>query len=97
MSSFGYMRFLNDLPALKKAFAEMGPEGWQNLIDGKEGKHADLVERAWPIFIDEYFNSTEAIPAKAAREYLQALDANRVPQWIQDMALLRDIKRAAKG
>lgn len=97
MSSVGYIRFLTDLPALKKAFVELGPKGWQNLIDGHEGKHAALVEKAWPIFIDEYFNTSEGIPAKAAREYLEAWKAKRVPAWVQDMALLRDIKRAAKG
>lgn len=97
MSSVGYVRFLDDLPALKKAFAELGPEGWKNLIEGHEGKHAALVEQAWPIFIDEYFRASESIPAQAAREYLRAHDAKRIPAWVQDMALLKDVRRAAKG
>lgn len=92
---------MRDLPHLKAAFAGLGPQGWQNLVDGTEGQHAELVKRAWPIFIREYGvdegEDAVTVPREAAAEYMQALHANRVPEWVQDMALLGEISRAAKG
>ncbi|GBF05842.1 hypothetical protein DAERI_060102 [Deinococcus aerius] len=92
------MRFLADLPLLKRNFAELGPRGWRNLVMGNRGEHAELVDEAWPIYVEEYdlVEYRPTIPMDAAREYLAAFKARRLPRWVQDFALTREIKRAAR-
>lgn len=97
LSSVDYIRFLTDLPTLKQSFAELGVKGWKALVEDRRGVHAELAEKAWAIYTADYFEQPEPIPAKAAREYLAALAARRVPAWVLDMALTGDMKRAAKG
>jgi hypothetical protein len=91
---------MRDLPLLKRGFAELGPDGWRNLVSGKRGEHASLAAEAWPIYIADYdlqAGEGQRIPQHAAREYMAALHAGHVPQWAQDMGLLAEIKAAAGG
>jgi hypothetical protein len=94
------VRYLADLPALKRGFGELGPDGWRDLISGKRGPHASLAAEAWPLYIAEYGlgqGEGQRIPQLAAREYMAALRAGLVPQWVQDMGLLAEIKAATGG
>ncbi len=93
------MRYLDDLPLLKRHFAELGEQGWRDVISGKRGKHAALAAEAWPLYVEEYglAEYEPTIPQDAAREYMAALKAGEVPRWVQDMALTKEIKRAARG
>lgn len=85
---------------MQRGFAELGPDGWRNLINGKRGEHASLASQAWPLYIKDYAleqGEGQRIPQQAAREYMAALRAGLIPQWVQDMGLLAEIKAATGG
>ena len=98
------MRYLRDLPHLKRGFAELGPKGWRDLIKGKRSKHAALIAEAWPKYLADYELSradveTDApiIPADAAADYMAAHAAGRVPAWVMGMALTSEIQEVVRG
>ncbi|ALW89617.1 hypothetical protein [Deinococcus actinosclerus] len=96
----GFLRFLRDLPQLKRDFAELGPEGWRNLLMPKTGQHDALARRAWPVFIKDYDlgeGEGSSIPRDAAQAYMAALKAGRVPRWVEALGVSVEIKRATGG
>lgn len=94
---------MHDLPSLRKSFSEMGKEGWKQLVKDDQTAHEPdpIMMEAWRIYVREYgiYDEQDAtgIPRQAAKEYLEAFKADRVPQWVLDMALTGDIRKAAES
>lgn len=100
------MRYQHDLPALQAQFAQLGEKGWQALIDADRIRNDEddnanpVLKEAWRIFTKSYDlgddDDDQGIPVQGARDYVAALHAGRVPEWVQDMALLDEIRKALR-
>ncbi|GGN32247.1 hypothetical protein [Deinococcus daejeonensis] len=86
----GFIRYLRDLPERDYHFGKLGPDGWQQLAKAQPGEPDPMQALARRRFFAPY-NLPEFqthIPRRACIEYVQALQAGTVPNWV--MALTPD-------
>lgn len=95
LSQVGMVLFLRDRATLNWHFSQINPEHRRNLANGTAP--VDPVnERAFEAFIAHYrLKGRARIPVNAAREFLDASAAGRVPEWVFEVAPISEIRAAA--
>lgn len=94
MKQLGYVLYLRDRALLGYQFSKVDDKGELEILSGKPG--SVQRRRAYERFISHY-GLGEQIDPDAAREFLAASSAGRVPRWVLGAVDLHDIKQAAKG
>lgn len=98
LSQLGQVLFLRDRALLLYHFSKYGDEAVADLLKPRveTGKPSDR-DRAWNVFVQEYgLNVARGIDQDTAREFLAALKAGRVPDWVLAIAPIPEIRGAAK-
>lgn len=79
-------------------FSKLGAEGWKEIAEGTPGGGNPHYERAWGKWLADY-----ALPEfwqprvhrGAALDFMRALKAKRVPNWVLSAAPYEEIQQVA--